>query len=335
MSNFNKMLGMLQESVKLARNNESVTKRKTTMDSNETVSQEINMKTSNPTTSKRRRIFHAPPDKHLLTVNIAFLCIGAQKAGTTWMHNMLRKFDELALPSQKELHFFDWNRKRGLDWYSQQFPSSESGKLCGEITPCYAVLQEEKIREIFYLFPKVKIIFMARDIVDRAWSALLMELRTSALGLQPGEFPTNESLLRPFEKEKYLKVADPDRYDDDYFLNRLMHTTHSSRNDYAKSLRSWMRIFPKENFLIVNYNDLSSRPKSLVNEVLKFIGVNYDGSDDVVSENDVHKRYNTTMEPNLKRPLRPSLEEKMKKYLEPNIASFNELLNDLGYEWRL
>jgi hypothetical protein len=36
-----------------------------------------------------------------------FLGIGAQKAGSTWLHAMLSKHDELWLPHLKELHYFD------------------------------------------------------------------------------------------------------------------------------------------------------------------------------------------------------------------------------------
>jgi len=36
-----------------------------------------------------------------------FLCIGAQKAGTTWLDRQLRRIPEIWLPATKELHYFD------------------------------------------------------------------------------------------------------------------------------------------------------------------------------------------------------------------------------------
>jgi hypothetical protein len=41
-----------------------------------------------------------------------FLVIGAQKAGTTWLHHILSSFQDVYVPEAKELHFFD----RGFDW---------------------------------------------------------------------------------------------------------------------------------------------------------------------------------------------------------------------------
>lgn len=36
-----------------------------------------------------------------------FLCIGAQKAGTTWLHHNLKKHSEVCFPHFKELHYYD------------------------------------------------------------------------------------------------------------------------------------------------------------------------------------------------------------------------------------
>jgi len=37
-----------------------------------------------------------------------FLCIGAQKSGTTWLYNILEHSDHVRMPPYKELHFFDY-----------------------------------------------------------------------------------------------------------------------------------------------------------------------------------------------------------------------------------
>ncbi|MBV9756867.1 MAG: sulfotransferase [Alphaproteobacteria bacterium] len=36
-----------------------------------------------------------------------FMCIGAQKAGTTWLYEVLRQHNEIGLPPIKEVHYFD------------------------------------------------------------------------------------------------------------------------------------------------------------------------------------------------------------------------------------
>ena len=43
--------------------------------------------------------------------NIHFIGIGAQKAGTTWLHDRLSELSEFTLPYIKELHYFDRDQK--------------------------------------------------------------------------------------------------------------------------------------------------------------------------------------------------------------------------------
>ena len=48
--------------------------------------------------------FALPPDApDLRGAVVSFLCGGAQKGGTTWLHEMLRRHPDLSLPDQKEV----------------------------------------------------------------------------------------------------------------------------------------------------------------------------------------------------------------------------------------
>jgi len=295
-----------------------------------------------------------PRDFSTLTIHISFLCIGAQKAGTTWLHEMLSRHPGLCLPKQKEVHFWDWNRRKGLRWYSNQFqlrPNSSSIHRkreeihYGEITPCYAVLPEYDIAEIKYLFPNVKIVFLARDLVERAWSALLMELRNAVRGVEAGRFSDNNDGMTAKERQQFLRDADPNQYNDDYFMDRLSHGTHSTRNNYAQGIRQWLEHFSKDQILILPYSDVSKRPRELLKELSIFIGIDSttsshsgDGEFNFVNslkDEDIQTRYNVATDPKLNAAIRPALEVKMKLFLKPLAKEFNVLLEELGYSWRL
>lgn len=70
-----------------------------------------------------------------------FLIIGAQKAGSTWIYDVLRKHEKVFLPSVKELHFF--TRKtcedpKAFTAYLKYFKAATDGhKWIGEKTPGY------------------------------------------------------------------------------------------------------------------------------------------------------------------------------------------------------
>ena len=236
---------------------------------------------------------------------------------------------------QKEIHFWDWNRRHGLRWYSKQFPRQGlKNVIHGEITPCYAVLEEKYISEIKAIFPGLKLIFIARDIVDRAWSALLMELRNAVNGVQAGSFGKTDdnSKVSKRDLDKIEKESDPNQYDDAYFMDRLMHSTHSSRCDYSKSLRLWLKYFSKEQLLIINYKDLSDRPRIVLKEVCEHIGVESEKFLDSLNDVTIQERVNVGK---TRQCIRPELLKKMEEYLKPFTKDFNHLLAELGYKWKL
>jgi hypothetical protein len=297
-----------------------------------------------------------PRDISDLHISLSFLCIGAQKAGTTWLDEMLRKIPHVALPTQqKEVHFWDWHRSKGLGWYSRQWnqqqqqqvaPRDDDTTFHGEVTPCYAVLPVQDVREIHTLFPKLRLIFLARDLVDRAWSAMVMELRNSMLGLQAGQFDSNMNNHTATSNEKkntdawtlqqLERDADPDKYDDDFFMNRLRHSTHASRSDYATSLRRWLCHFPKEQILIVPYQQLVDDPRQLLGTCLEHVGRIPNANamvEKLVEHGDLTKRINAGV---MTKPPRPSLRIKMERFLQPYAQDFNKLLRELGYkDWSL
>ena len=104
-----------------------------------------------------------------------FLGIGAVKAGTTWLYRNLRCHPELYLPHPKEVHYFDQRFDRGLRFYAGKFEDGRA-RVRGEITPAYSALPPDRIRFIRSVMPDLKLIFLMRNPVDRAWSHALMDL---------------------------------------------------------------------------------------------------------------------------------------------------------------
>lgn len=290
------------------------------------------------------RISHRlPSDAGELSVKLSFLCIGAQKAGSTWLHEMLRRHPSLCLPEQKELHFWDWHRRRGLGWYSRQFDVSKKAReskvpsrdiLCGEITPCYITLPETDIAEIKALFPDVKLIFIVRDLVERAWSALLMELRNAVRGVEVGKFGIDDGVDER-QLQKFDEESDPARQSDAYFLERLEHSTHTERSDYATGLRRWLKYFSRDQLVVVDYGNISKAPKELLETICGHICTESRTLFESIGSKEMSMKVNAAKGSTSNQTIRPSLRRKMETYLRPFAHDFNLLLGELGYEMRL
>lgn len=134
-----------------------------------------------------------------------FLGIGAQKSGTTWLYKNLRCHPELFLPDEKELHYFDWNYERSLRWYGHQFKPGIN-KIKGEITPGYSIIERERIALIHRLWPKLRLVLLLRNPIDRAWSQAVMNLVT--LSGRPYEDVSPTEFLEHFRSPRSVLRGD-------------------------------------------------------------------------------------------------------------------------------
>lgn len=176
-----------------------------------------------------------------------FLGIGAQKAGTTWLHENLQCHPELYLPAEKELHFFDVRYHKSLSYYSAFFEAGR-GKTKGEITPRYSILPLNRIRYIRAIAPKLRLILLMRNPIDRAWSQAVMEV----------VLRTKRSLKDVPELELYNHIRS----------HGSMH-----RGDYRRILGNWLKVFPREQVYLGFFEDIARRPQQLLTDVFVHLGV--------------------------------------------------------------
>ena len=189
--------------------------------------------------------------------NFTFV-IGAQKAGTTTIHELLRAHSDISLPSIKETHFFSDDKvyRKGLDWYLRQFDSSKN-ILC-EVDPSYLFYKQASYR-IKKNLDNSKFIVIFRKPLDRAFSHYLM------------------SCYRGHEKLSFIKAIDKEneRLASDVDLFSFINHSYISRGDYQKQLSLYLNEFNKSNFLFINFDNLfPSYNSKMINSICEFIGIN-------------------------------------------------------------
>ncbi len=98
-----------------------------------------------------------------------FVIVGVMRSGSTSLFRYLADHTDVFMVQPKEMHFFDQNYIRGLDWYKSRFAAAEAGQRAGEVTPSYlssSVAMERLAADV----PGVQAIAILRDPVDRAYS---------------------------------------------------------------------------------------------------------------------------------------------------------------------
>ena len=131
-------------------------------------------------------------------------------------------------------------------WYVSLFEQGR-GKIKGEITPSYSILDLEDVRRIQKLFPRLKVIFLLRNPIDRAWSQI---------------------------RFRWTKGRFSDIHDVQAIKQFIDSPNHSLRGDYVRTIEIWASCFHTDQLFIGFYDDVATNPQKLLTDICMFLGAN-------------------------------------------------------------
>ena len=179
------------------------------------------------------------------------LCIGAQKAASGWLHaNLARHPDAFVAPGVKEVHYFDFLFHEPLAAYAELFAAGR-GKVKCDVTPNYGRLRPARIRFVRRVMPGVRLVFLMRHPVERAWSQAVMDLATRA-GRALEEVPRAE------------------------WLAHFRAASNRRNGHYGAMLDAWLRHFPADQLLVGFVEEVRERPRALLARVFAHAGLDSD-----------------------------------------------------------
>jgi len=189
---------------------------------------------------------------------IDFLIIGAQKSGTTSLYEYLTAHPLIDAAKKKEVHYFNLNHQKGNKWYHQFFPWNKS-HLQGEASPYY-LFDESVPAKVKAYNPKIKLIVILRDPSERAFSHYRMNVR---LGMENLGFL--EALNAEDERIKENDLLSP--------TNPQLLYSYKHRGLYSKQLSNWLKHFPREQLMILKYDEFFNTPWNEIQKVYHFLGL--------------------------------------------------------------
>jgi hypothetical protein len=199
-----------------------------------------------------------------------FLGIGAQKSGTTWLYKNLRKHPQLYIPKIKEIHYFNWYFYKSINWYCKYFKDAKKTQVTGEINPGYSDLCERKIKFIHKMNPKLKIILLLRNPIERAWSQAVMNLVKTKKN-KKANIPIID-LFSVIKRATSTRKKDFNLIKNEEFIAHFNHPRSIEKGNYLKIIKKWRKYFPNNQIFIGDYNQLKNSPDKLLNEIFDFLG---------------------------------------------------------------
>ena len=190
-----------------------------------------------------------------------FLVIGAQKAGTSWLHQNLRRHPGIFMPEAKDQGYFCWTegpQAISLEEYLRGFDDCRDDQLAGEATAAYfwtATGSPRDVKPAGYcpdipgrvhdaLGQDVRLLLSLRDPVERAVSAYLHHIAF-------GDLDPAVSLL---DAGSFIGLLDI--------------------GFYAAHLRNWLQYFPRAQFLVLGFEqDIVAHPHETLRRVFEYLGV--------------------------------------------------------------
>ena len=190
-----------------------------------------------------------------------FFVVGAPKSATTALYTIFRKHPEVFLTKIKELHHFSWpevdnnyyNAKivKNRDEYEKLFSSCPDELVAGDFSPSYLYC-EKSAERIFDYNPQARIIMILREPVSRAISHYKMDLR---FGIH------NSPMIDLIDNSEE---------------NRLYYKEYIHLGLYASQIRRFLDWFPREQVLILLYEEIRDSLEIQISRVCNHIGVSDD-----------------------------------------------------------
>lgn len=132
------------------------------------------------------------------------------------------------------------------EWYAGLF-AGHPGKITGEITPAYSLMDDDDVSDLVSAYPNIKAIIILRNPIERAWST-----------------------IQYHDKRKMISIADMSREEIKEYLNKSQIL---ERSDYLSIINRWSSRLAKNQLLIVYYDEISNDPAKLYAKLINFLDV--------------------------------------------------------------
>ena len=198
-----------------------------------------------------------------------FIIIGAVRSGTTSLYYNICEHSCVLPADYDEIGFFDSNYELGINWYRSMFPTKRESKkikskngmcITGEDTPFY-FWDKKAIERIKNKIPKTKLIVLLRNPIDRAYS-----------NYQLGKRSGNELLSFENAIKKEIELLEKNNDFENDEIEKFRRTrSYIAKGLYYNQIKHWFALFPQEQILVLNSDDLAKNPHQTMKSVFNFL----------------------------------------------------------------
>jgi Sulfotransferase family len=138
-------------------------------------------------------------------------------------------------------------------WYASLFEQAK-GRVSGEITPQYSILDEATVAHIYKLMPSAKIIFLMRNPIERVYAASVWRLHLL--------------IARNIVRGQTVAAATDAQLSDGFD-----HPEVRAETSYLEIMEKWRCFYPDEQIFVGFIEDIHFYPVRLLRHIYRFLGI--------------------------------------------------------------
>ncbi len=291
-----------------------------------------------------------------MTAGPDFLCIGAPKCGTSWLHRQMSQHPQVQLPVVKELHYFDRrfplpatgekaNSKDGLLGFFPGYPRDKILRTFGK------ALSSASLRDL---------IWSARYFGGQQDDAWYCSLFNRPAGIISGDFTTGYCALsdagvahvkellpqarivflmrNPVERAwSHARMLVPkllakplEAVSEDEFAAYLAHPAAQLRGRYIRTLDTWGAHFAPENMLTGFFEEIRGEPERLLQKIYRFLELDASPSN---LPADIRRPVNVG-NARVSKAIPPHIHALLRDLYKDDIVALSERIDGVADSWR-
>lgn len=245
----------------------------------------------------------------------SLVIIGAQKAGTTTLFDILVQHPQVIAPRKKEISYFskDEEYAKGIERYWKEFPRYPRtlGRFITlDASPMY-LYHEQAPERIAKHLPDALCLAILRDPVSRAYSAWNMYRSFK-------DHPVHGRLYDPRSFEQAVEEEMAEKFD-------RPGRRYLERSEYAVQLERFLSFMPSQRLIIWEFPVLADTPERAVNDLCARLRIErFPAGHEALGTKSNSRTYVHSMD--------PALKERLDRYFDPDRRRLEELVKRRGLQ---
>lgn len=230
--------------------------------------------------------------------SINFFCVGAQKAGTSWLYYRLRELPEFSIPPLKELHYFDrspnypspsqlrearlMKRIVNPEWLFRAIAKTCQALINNGLSDArwlakwyFSNYSDEWYLSLFQSLDKLRGEFTpAYSILDQKDIERMHQLAPEAKII----FILRNPIERAWSHYKFGMQLQHKTAEEILDKNNIMRFLNSDRqelrSDYLRTIDNYEKFYPKDQIYVCFYDSLKKQPLEFLQSIVQFLGGN-------------------------------------------------------------